>query len=60
MDLTNNIKGYYTPGFDAGTSVEPKIQWQYNDVLYTISWATADQNDLVHMANSAIQATLGR
>lgn len=53
--LVNNIQGYFTPSFSAGTFVEPKIEWDYKDVLYTISWAEANQEELVKMANSAIK-----
>lgn len=56
VTLANNIKGYYTPGFTAAGYVEPKIQWTYKDVLYTIQWAGTDQKELVQMANSAIMA----
>jgi hypothetical protein len=58
VTLANNIKGYYTPGFTAAGYVEPKIQWTYKDVLYTIQWAGTDQKELVQMANSAIMAEL--
>jgi len=60
VDLANNIKGYYTPGFAAAGYVEPKVQWTYKNVLYTIRWATADQKDLVLMANSAIMAEISQ
>ncbi len=60
IDLTNTVKGYYTPGFAAGSYSDPKIQWTYKDVLYTIQWATADQKDLVQMANSAIMAEISQ
>jgi hypothetical protein len=60
VDLANTIKGYYTPGFTAAGYVEPKVQWTSKDVLYTIQWATADQKDLVQMANSAIMAESGK
>lgn len=60
VTLANNIKGYYTPGFTAAGYVEPKVQWTYKNVLYTIQWATADQKDLVQMANSAIMAELSQ
>ncbi len=56
VSLNNNIKGYFTPAFEAATSVDPKIQWEYKGVLYTLSWATATQDDLVKMANSAIES----
>lgn len=58
VTLANNTKGYYTPGFTAAGYVEPKIQWVYKDVLYTIQWAGTDQKELVQMANSAIMAEL--
>lgn len=60
VDLTNSVKGYYTPGFPAGSYVDPKIQWYHKDILYTIQWATAEQKELVQMANSAIIAELNK
>lgn len=60
VTLSQGIKGYYTPGFGAGSYVEPKIQWHYKNVLYTLSWATASQKDLVQMANSAMMAELNK
>jgi hypothetical protein len=60
VDLASNIKGFYTPGFAGASYTEPKIQWFYKKVLYTIQWQTANQDELVQMANSAILADVGK
>lgn len=60
LKLAHNIQGYYTPGFVGASYIQPKIQWYYKDVLYTIQWNAADQKDLVQMANSAITAEQGK
>ncbi|EKE09401.1 MAG: hypothetical protein ACD_16C00187G0002 [uncultured bacterium] len=56
VDLNNNIKGYYTEGYAICSFFDPKIEWVYKDVLYTIRWQFASQDELVQMANSAISA----
>jgi hypothetical protein len=60
VNLANNIQGFYTPGFAGASYTEPKIQWFYKKVLYTIQWQTANQDELVQMANSAILADVGK
>lgn len=53
VQLSHNIKGYYTPGHAAGDYWPADIQWSMRGVLYTLSWDT-DKNTLIKMANSAI------
>lgn len=60
VQLSKNIKGYYTPGHPMGDYFPANVQWITNGVLYSLTWIavpkTADEEKsaLIAMANSAI------
>jgi hypothetical protein len=54
--LADNIQGYFTPGHAMGSYFPPMLQWQQDDVLFTISWEDkfVNKDALKAMANSVI------
>ena len=56
VSLAENTTGFYTPGHAEGSYFPPILQWQKNNVLYTLSWDDhfTSKTALMDMANSAI------
>lgn len=58
VKLDNGLSGYFTPGHAEADWHPPAIEWQSNQVLYTLTWDMAGDAKpvLVKMANSALKS----
>lgn len=56
--LPNHKKAYFTPGHAMGDFFPPNIQWQEDNVLYTISWSNIkpSKNEKATLLNMAASA----
>lgn len=60
IKLKNNITAYYTPFHIQAGGINPTIEWQVNDILYTLSWrvtgsASQQKQTLVELLQSKNQ-----
>jgi hypothetical protein len=60
VKLEGGYIGYYTPFHTEASGVNPTIEWQVKDVLYTLQWRIIDaeaKDFLIVMVNSAVKAS---
>jgi hypothetical protein len=53
VKLSDNIKGYYTPGHPMADFWPPSLQWVKGDLLYDLWWSEIRKDDEKSMASSS-------
>lgn len=60
VDLAKGIKGHFIPWICGATCNDAKIVWDADGYRYFVGFKVGDQAELVEMANSAINSTIGQ